>query len=125
LGLWKVSEAHNSQPPSSSHPLTHFLYFLCVVADWIASTDTSDEGWLASYYGVLLKNGITTMQKAQAIIEESGDLREWQIPKLAAKSLYVSMLEYQLDDDACAEGSARATADTEELRIELTEDDAI
>jgi hypothetical protein len=62
------------------------------------------------------------MQKAKSVVEESGDLREWQIPKIAAKALYASMLEYELEDDGPS--SSRAT-DTEELRIELTEDDAI
>ena len=37
------------------------------------------------------------MTKAKELVEESGDLREWQIPKVAAKALFNSMVSYKVD----------------------------
>ena len=93
------------------------------MADWVSSTDSTNDGWLSKYFGILLKNEIVTMKKAKEVIEESGDLREWQIPKIAAKALYASMLEYQ-EGDGGGLGVSTNQAGEPELR-QLTEEDAI
>ena len=92
------------------------------MADWVSSTDSTNDGWLSKYFGILLKNEIVTMKKAKEVIEESGDLRGWQIPRIAAKALYASMLEYQEGDGGLVVGTNQAGEP--ELR-QLTEEDAI
>ena len=50
------------------------------------------------------------MSKAKELIEESGDLREWQIPKVAAKAMFATMVEYKLDDSHLPDVDAIKTA---------------
>jgi hypothetical protein len=58
------------------------------VACWVAEADTGSEGWSQLYLQTLLDNGVTSMGRARELIEDAGDLREWQIKKGTANRLF-------------------------------------
>ena len=81
-----------------SKVIFHKYRFVCVkfvstVAEWVVGTDVERNGWGAMYLEKLIGHGVTSMSKAKELIEESGDLREWQIPKVAAKAMFATMAQ--------------------------------
>ena len=59
------------------------------------SSDKEAEGWVHKFLPKLLANGVTSLKKAKELIEDSGDLREWQIPKQPAKQLFAALEELE------------------------------
>ena len=63
------------------------------IAEWLSQTDedVGGDGYLASHLENLLSHDVTSLARAKEQIEDYGDLREWQIPKEAAKALFGSL----------------------------------
>ena len=97
------------------------------MAEWVVGTDVERNGWGAMYLEKLIGHGVTSMSKAKELIEESGDLREWQIPKVAAKAMFATMVEYKLDDshlpDVDAIKTAQSPPDTPAGNGDISDDD--
>ena len=95
LKLLKTSlcETHQLEGP------TRNLHGVLEVAEWIALSDASaggSNGWLAAYLDTLLEQDVNSIAQAKRLIEDYGDLREWKIPKIAAKALFASLEELSL-----------------------------
>ena len=63
------------------------------IAEWLSQTDedSGGDGYLAAHLENLLGHEVSSLATAKEAIEDYGDLREWQIPKDAAKALFSSL----------------------------------
>eukprot|EP00937_MAST-01D_sp_MAST-1D-sp2_P002531 g2531.t1 len=79
---------------SSVNTPRHRLCGLLEIAEWIARADTEAGGkhrWLVEHFDTMIEHGVTSIAQAKQLIEDYGDLREWKIPKVAAKALFTSL----------------------------------
>ena len=88
-----LSDGHQLEGP------TKHLHGVLEVAEWIVQSDASaggSNGWLAAHLNTLLEHDVNSLAQAKRLIEDYGDLREWKIPKVAAKALFASLEELSL-----------------------------
>ena len=79
--------------------IVHQLHGVLEVAEWVARSDADaggGNGWLTAYLDTLLDHNVTNIAQAKRLVEDYGDLREWKVPKVAARSLFASLEEISL-----------------------------